>query len=64
MPARSMKLFILLISCSPTSRYGVLDIIKGVSSHRRRREGMQLSYSCIEGEMLAVTKFKSRNDAV
>ena len=37
---------------------------KGVSTCQRRGEGMQLSYSCIEGEMLAITKFKSRNDAI
>ena len=34
---------------------------KGVSTRQRQGEGMQL---CIEGEMLAVTKFKSHNDAV
>ena len=36
--------------------------IKGASTRRRQGEGMQLSYSCIEGEMLPVTKFKSKSD--
>ena len=42
----------------------VLSRCKGVSTRRRRGEGMQLSYSCIEGEMLAVTKFKSKSDTL
>ena len=36
----------------------------GVSTRRRRGEGMQLLYSCIEGDMLAVTKFKSKSDTL
>ena len=41
----------------------VLSRCKSVSTRLRRGEAMQLSYSCIEGEMLAVTKFKSKSDS-
>ena len=38
-----------------------MQYTKGVLTSQRRGE---VSYSFIEGEMLAVTKFKSRNDVV